>query len=433
MHGFTKIPLKEVTVPLLGIGLGPSNLALAVALEETGLLKDSMFIEKQARFGWHEAMKLPDADMQISFVKDLVTPRNPASPYSFLNYLKAKGRLEQFINLRTFYPTRFEYEDYMKWVAHFFAEQTLYGAVVERVEPVAVDGKTLLRAVARSADGREWTLNARNLCFATGHRMKIPAFAEAAYGTRLFHTSEFLPRIEALPGHTAEVAQTRRFLVVGAGQSAAETALYLNNRFPEAQIDWCFRQFALRPMDDSHFVNEIFSGSMVDRWYGMPAEQRAAFHRDFHYANYSAVDANLIQTIYLTAYNRKIENRRYLTILNQSELVDVASGAESITATIRNLASGALSSKSYDAVVLGTGYSAENYTHMLDPIMHLLVKNEEGRLSVGRDYRVATSPSLDARVFSLGSNEESHGIGDSLLSNVAIRAQDLMASIYVQP
>ena len=49
------------------------------------------FLERQPRFGWHRGMLLDDATMQVSFLKDLVTLRNPASDFSFLS-LPARAR-----------------------------------------------------------------------------------------------------------------------------------------------------------------------------------------------------------------------------------------------------------------------------------------------------------------------------------------------------
>src|SRR5688500_16831486 len=55
---------------LIGIGFGPSNIALAITLEEKkqeGYYIDSFFIEKQPSFAWHANMMLENAHMQISF------------------------------------------------------------------------------------------------------------------------------------------------------------------------------------------------------------------------------------------------------------------------------------------------------------------------------------------------------------------------------
>ena len=103
---------------LIGIGFGPSNLALAIALQEREKAQgklDVLFLDKQADYRWHGNTLVTQSELQISFLKDLVTLRNPTSPYSFVNYLKAHDRLVDFINLGTFYPCRMEYNDYLRW------------------------------------------------------------------------------------------------------------------------------------------------------------------------------------------------------------------------------------------------------------------------------------------------------------------------------
>lgn len=82
---------------LIGIGFGPSNVAMAIALSEHNArvgaeeAVTAHFFEQQPCFGWHRGMLIDDATMQVSFLKDLVTLRNPASEFSFLCYLKSGG------------------------------------------------------------------------------------------------------------------------------------------------------------------------------------------------------------------------------------------------------------------------------------------------------------------------------------------------------
>ena len=74
---------------LIGIGFGPSNIALAITLDEkkqAGHHVESFFIEKQPSFAWHANMMLDNAHMQVSFLKDLATMRNPSSHFTFVNY-----------------------------------------------------------------------------------------------------------------------------------------------------------------------------------------------------------------------------------------------------------------------------------------------------------------------------------------------------------
>src|ERR1700712_3496839 len=87
----------ELVYDFIGIGFGPSNLALAIATQEhaqrSGLAPHVCFLEKKPAFNWHEGMLIDGSTMQISFLKDLVTLRNPASRFTFVNYLNERGRL----------------------------------------------------------------------------------------------------------------------------------------------------------------------------------------------------------------------------------------------------------------------------------------------------------------------------------------------------
>lgn len=129
------------------IGFGPASLAIAVALEDwiesTGLGRPDhgprpkvAFLERQATFNWHVGMLLQAAKMQISFIKDLATARDPGSRFTFLNYLKEHGRLREFAQLNTFLPTRVEFADYMKWAAGHFAENVRYDHEVLQILPI---------------------------------------------------------------------------------------------------------------------------------------------------------------------------------------------------------------------------------------------------------------------------------------------------------
>ena len=76
------------TLDLAGIGIGPSNLSLASLLDGIGNVR-AHFYESRASFDWHPGMMLPDVELQSSYLKDLVTPVMPTSPWSFISYLVA--------------------------------------------------------------------------------------------------------------------------------------------------------------------------------------------------------------------------------------------------------------------------------------------------------------------------------------------------------
>ncbi|NED57749.1 lysine N(6)-hydroxylase/L-ornithine N(5)-oxygenase family protein, partial [Micromonospora aurantiaca] len=96
---------------------------------------DAVFFEKQPEFGWHRGMLIDGATMQVHFLKDLVSLRNPASRFSFLAYLHARGRLVDFVNHKTMFPTRVEFHDYLEWTAAAFADRVRYGTEVVALRP----------------------------------------------------------------------------------------------------------------------------------------------------------------------------------------------------------------------------------------------------------------------------------------------------------
>jgi len=165
---------------LIGIGFGPSNVAMAIALSEHNARAGRQetvtahFFERQPAFGWHRGMLIDDATMQVSFLKDLVTLRNPTSEYSFLSYLQSKGRLIDFVNHKNFFPLRTEFHDYFEWAAAKVDDMVSYGHEVVAVEPVLRDGTVeYLDVTARSRDGLV-VHRARNLVIGTGLRPRMP-------------------------------------------------------------------------------------------------------------------------------------------------------------------------------------------------------------------------------------------------------------------
>ena len=208
-------------IDVVGVGFGPSNLGLAVAIEEHNVAGSqpvtSMFFERQAAFGWHTGMLLEDATIQVSFLKDLVTLRNPASDFSFVSYLHDRGRLVDFVNHKVLFPLRIEFNDYFAWAAERLAHHVTYAREVTEVRPVVEDGVITAFDVAVGRPTKQVDVRrARNVVVAPGIVPHLPD--GAIRSDRVWHNSELLPRVEALSaGRPA-----RRFVVVGAGQSAAD-------------------------------------------------------------------------------------------------------------------------------------------------------------------------------------------------------------------
>ena len=102
---------------VVGIGIGPFNLGPRRARARRWTTLDAVFLDAADEFRWHPGMMIEGATIQVPFLADLVSMADPTSPYSFLNHLKATGRLYPFYIRESFYPLRAEYDAYCRWVA----------------------------------------------------------------------------------------------------------------------------------------------------------------------------------------------------------------------------------------------------------------------------------------------------------------------------
>lgn len=403
---------------LIGIGFGPSNIALAIALKEkeaAGAGVKSFFIEKQPSFAWHANMLLDDARMQISFLKDLVTLRNPASHFTFINYLHQKKRLQDFINLKTFFPSRHEFNDYLAWAAAHFEDRCAYGEEVLEVLPEKRgDEVTLLRV--RSQDNQRGIHErlARHLVVSVGGTPSIPdCFRPFREDLRVFHSSRYL-------GEIAQHPNARRIAVVGAGQSAAEIFMDLHNRPSKPQVDLIMRARAIMPSDDSPFVNEIFNADFIDYVFSRANEERAALLDEFWHTNYAAPDLELIEQIFNVFYRQKVSGIARHQFLRRHEVASAHASTEGVQLTLHDLDGGGEKTATYDAVVLATGYNRNLHQSLLEPLSPYLDNFE-----VDRHYRLQSLPNFHPVIFLQGACESTHGLSDTLLSAMAIRTDEI--------
>jgi L-ornithine N5-oxygenase len=203
------------------------------------------------QFSWHSGMLLPGSKMQISFIKDLATLRDPRSEFTFLNYLKCQDRLVHFSNLGTFLPARLEFEDYMRWCARRFEHVVAYGQDVLDVAPEdSQPGSSMVTSFAVTSKdvrtGKVSARRARNVVIAVGGKPKIPpTFPQHP---RVMHSSTYCT---TLPAMLNDKSHPYHIAVLGSGQSAAEIFHDLQLRYPNSKTTLIMRDSAMRPSDDS--------------------------------------------------------------------------------------------------------------------------------------------------------------------------------------
>ncbi|MYR05646.1 SidA/IucD/PvdA family monooxygenase [Gordonia sp. SID5947] len=406
-------------VDVVGIGFGPSNLAVAIAIEEHNrsvgphAQVTARFFEKKDAFGWHPGMLLPGTTMQVSFLKDLATQRNVSSAYTFLNYLAERGRLTHFINRQDFFPLRAEFHDYLEWAA-------------DRVD-IPVEYSAEVTSVRWSDDHFEvvsptrGVIRARNVILGGGLRAKLPAGVTA--GPRVFHNHRMLSHFAELPSRSSG-----RFVVVGAGQSAAEVAAYLHDK-TDAEVHGVFAKYGYTPADDSPYANRIFDPEAVDEYFSADEASRDRLMQYHRSTNYSAVDPELIEELYRREYTERVTGERRLFVHGASEVVDVVETADAARVRISHRLTGAETVLDCDAVVFATGFEPTSLTDMLGELARHCGEDRHGRPVLDRLYRVETSDDITGQIFVQGNSEHTHGLTSTLLSNMAVRSGEIVRAI----
>lgn len=425
---------EHETYDVVGIGFGPSNLSLAIALEEyrsNGRENEisALFLERQSSFGWHRNMLLPSATMQISFLKDLVTFRNPTSSFSFISYLHASGRLPQFVNNQDFFPTRQEFHQYLEWAQAQVADRIEYGSEVTSIQlPPGADPEHAdrLRLEVADATGRvSRVVEARNVMISTGLVPSMPEGTER--DERVWHSSEFLEKYRRM-----NPEELRRVAVVGAGQSAAEITRFLYDELPHAQVYSVIPSYGYSVADDTPFANQIFDPAAVDDYYFGTEETREAFWRYHRNTNYSVVDDEVIRDLYRRAYDDDVRGVRRLQFLNLTRVTGVKRAGAETRVSLQVGPDGEVRELEFDALVCATGYNTMKPTELLGDLDRYCLRDEAGRYRVERDYRIVTAPEMRCGIYLQGGTEHTHGLTSSLLSNIAVRSGEIADSIVAR-
>ncbi|MFI7063838.1 SidA/IucD/PvdA family monooxygenase [Kribbella sp. NPDC050124] len=411
-------------VELLAVGAGPANLALAVALEELGvdgLAENSLVIERGHSVEWQRGLLLPWTKSQVAFAKDLVTLRNPRSEFTFLNYLRSVGRLDDFINMGSFTPYRVEVSGYLRWVSESLRKVRIeLGCESTSIEPVRNSAGTLTGWLTRLADGS--TISSRYLVIGAGRDVYVPPELAGLPADRLIHSTRYRSRVTEL-----DKDKPYRVAVVGAAQSAAEMFRAVQIDLPNSDVSWVMRSIGLRAYDTNKFTNELYYPSYIDKFFEARPEGKEQILREMHLTNYSGVESDLLQELYTGMYLEKLSGVEQRRLVPMTDITGARTDGDEIVLDLTDRKTGKTNELRRDLVFLGTGFVRE----MPSLVRNLSTAIGLERIEVSRQYRLKLGEPSDAACYLQGVNEATHGIADSLLSVLGNRAaeitQDLLA------
>ncbi|MFD0361167.1 lysine N(6)-hydroxylase/L-ornithine N(5)-oxygenase family protein [Nocardia sp. GCM10030253] len=414
--------MTDHEVDVLAIGAGPANLALAVALEESGarrLAENTVLLEQHPDVKWQRNLLLPWARSQVSFLKDLVTLRNPRSRFSFLNFLYEGGRLNEFVNLSTFNPYRWELSEYQQWVAHSLEQvRVRHDARCERVEPRRTTDGRLVGWTVTLSNGD--TVDCRDLVIGTGRDPHVPAVFRDLPADRVIHSTQYCTRIAQQP-----TDRPIRPVVVGGAQSAAEMFMAVHSDLPQSTPTMVMRSIGLQNYQTSKFVNELFFPSFVDEFYNSDVEVRGRILDEVHLTNYAGLAPPFLDELYSMLYQQRMLGKERSTIRSMTEVAAARMDGDEVVLELRDLKSGKVEPLRCDVVLLGTGYEQQMPALVQDLADRLGIADIE----VSRRYRLDLGESAWGAVYLQGVNEATHGISDTLISVLAHRSQDIVDDI----
>ncbi|EMA37623.1 lysine N(6)-hydroxylase/L-ornithine N(5)-oxygenase family protein [Halococcus hamelinensis] len=386
---------------LVGIGVGPFNLGLAAMVDGVEEDVETVFLEREPEFDWHEGMLLEGTTLEVPFLADLVTLADPTSPHSYLNYLRETGRIYEFYFYETFQIPRREYNDYLRWVA-----ESLGGLEFSR-EVVEIgwddDHEHYVVVAHHPETGERFEYRGENLALGIGSRPQIPEHLQGHPEKDVFHTARYRHNRE-------RVSTADSVAVVGSGQSAAEVFEDLLERQPEAgyRLDWLTRSDGFFPMEYSKLGLQHFTPEYEQYVYDLPQKVKDDLvpNQD---RLYKGVDPGTSAAIYDLLYRRSIGDRDPdVGLFAMTEVRDIEAVGDAYALDCHQWQAEESFVHESEVVVLGTGYERPT-PGFLEPIENAIGWDDRGRFEVTEDHRLAIDHPGD--VFLQNAELHTHGVG----------------------
>ncbi|MEU0059205.1 SidA/IucD/PvdA family monooxygenase [Streptomyces sp. NPDC006334] len=379
----------DTTYDFVGIGLGPFNLGLACLTEPIEEL-NGIFLDSKPDFEWHAGMFLDGAHLQTPFMSDLVTLADPTSPYSFLNYLKEKGRLYSFYIRENFYPLRVEYDDYCRWAANKLSNVRFSTTVDEIVH----DGE---RYVVRTTAGEEF--RARRLVLGTGTSPHYPE-AVSGLGGDFFHNSRYVQ-------NKAELQKKRSITIVGSGQSAAEIYQDLLSEIDVHgyRLNWVTRSPRFFPLEYTKLTLEMTSPEYVDYFRALPEATRYRLSAQ-QKGLFKGIDGDLVNDIFDLLYQKNLGGPVPTRLLTNSALTGATYEDGAYRLSFRQEEQEKDFELTSEGLVLATGY-AYTEPEFLRPVRDRLRYDSRGNFDIARNYAI---DSTGREVFLQNAGVHAHSI-----------------------
>ena len=424
----------ETPLDLAGIGIGPFNLSLAALAQPLPGTCTTAFYDQRPDFHWHPGLLIDGATLQVPFLADLVTLADPASPWSFLNYLKTRDRLFPFYFAERFHIQRAEYDAYCRWVSQSLTGLH-FGHQIDAVrwnpehELFEVDFTQLDTDGEAEALGRAY---ARNLVLGIGTAPHVPEplrpLVEAPT-VPVLHSADYLD-------HRERLLAADHITVIGSGQSGAEIFLDLLRARPAGreQIHWLARTPAFAPMEYSKLGLEQFTPDYTRYFHALP-ETRPRRTRPPPMAAPQGHRPRTIAAIHDELYRRTLHGGWPDATLTPGVAVRTAGrvGTTKVELHLEHTQQGTRTRLTTDAVVLATGYRERPLDTLLAALDPYLRRDNAGRPRIDAHHRLILDPAVTGSVYVQNAERHTHGVGAPDLGLAAWRSATILNTLTDTP
>ncbi|MEV0965096.1 SidA/IucD/PvdA family monooxygenase [Streptomyces sp. NPDC049910] len=431
----TPAPRTDQPHDLVGIGIGPFNLSLAALAHglRTGSTADgptTAFYDQRPAFHWHAGLLIDGTTLQVPFLADLVTLADPASPWSFLGYLKDHDRLFPFYFAERFHIERAEYDAYCRWVSerlpglHFGhqvdavrwnPERSLFEVDFTRLDPHG-GVESLGRA------------HARHIVVGIGTEPHVPEPLQPladAPGVPVIHSADYLEHRERLlaAGHIT---------VIGSGQSGAEVFLDVLRARPAGaeRVHWLARTEAFAPMEYSKLGLEHFTPDYVRYFHALPEPVRDDLVPR-QWQLHKGIGTGTIAAIHDELYRRTLHGGWPDAVLTPGVRVRTAGrvATTKVELHLEHLRQGARTRLTTDAVVLATGYRERPLDRLLVGLDPYMRRDASGRPRIDERFRLVMDSAVTGSVYVQNAERHTHGVGAPDLGLAAWRSATILNSL----
>jgi lysine N6-hydroxylase len=425
--GSVSVPAASLTGKrhdIVAIGCGPLNLGLAALASSVPDL-DVVVVDSRPELRWHPGLMFDGAELQLSFLADLVSLVAPAHPLSFLAYLADVDRLYPFYIRERFHPTRREYESYLRWAAGKLPSLR-FSHHVEAVEWSARQRCFVVQMTTGAGESR--LLRASNLVLGIGTEPQLPEALAQLPRRAVMHAADYLQR-------ASDVQRARHVTVIGSGQSGAEVVLDLlgHNLQGGPAVGWLTRTRSFAPLDYTKLVLEMTTPAYVRYFHGLaqPTKDRLVAQQWQHY---KGISTGTLEQIHDLLYRREL--------LEDLAPVELRCGVTLEGATVErdgrtclgflHQDTGRRFDLVTDLVVAATGYR-QRPPAFLHPLDHIVVRDGQGRPRVGLDHAIQLADEVEGRLFVSHADLHSHGVAAPDLGFAAYRNATILNTVAGRP